>query len=462
MLKFNQFRIESRLSLLAGMFLFGWSTFATAVLEIQITEGMEGEIPVAIVPFGSTGEPGSTSSISPRAISDVISSDLARTGRFSQIPEHDFLEQPHHGGEVNFENWRALGIENLVIGQVKSAGKGNYVVQFQLFDIYKKSVGGPIDLDYKIKQIAGYNLPVKADELRQIAHYISDIIYEKLTGQRGAFGTQIAYITSSKLSTSKQGSQTKHALQVADSDGHNPFTILTSKDPIMSPSWSPDAKRLAYVSFEGGKSAIYVQEIESGIRKLISSKKGVNGAPAWSPDGKRLAIARSHRGNTEIHIIDLASRKDRRITHNAAIDTEPAWSPDGRSIVFTSDRSGRPQLYRINLNGGIARRLTFEGNYNSRPGFSPDGKSLVMVHGTGAGFKIAILELETNFLHELTPVGLDESPSFSPNGDMILYATEYRKRGVLAAVSIDGRAHHRLLLQDGDVREPAWAPFSSK
>ena len=441
---------------LVALIFWCWSGMASAILEIQITEGMEGEIPVAIVPFGITDgghiEPGM-----PRKISDIISSDLARTGRFSQIPEQDFLERPYHGGEVNFENWRALGVESLIVGRVRSSGKGSYVVQFQLFDIYKKSGGGPIGLDYKIKQIAGYNLPIKANEIRQVAHYISDIIYEKLTGQRGVFSTQIAYVTSSG-----RGVGAKHSLQVADSDGHNPFTILQSDNPIMSPAWSSDAKSLAYVSFEGGKSAIYVQEIETGVRKLISSKKGVNGAPAWSPDGRRLAIARSHRGNTEIHIIDIASRKDRRITRNAAIDTEPVWAPDGRSLVFTSDRSGRPQLYRINVSGGRATRLTFEGNYNSRASFSPDGKSLAMVHGTDSGFKIAILELETNFLQELTSAGLDESPSFAPNGGMILYATEYSKKGVLAAVSFDGRAHHRLLLQEGNVREPAWAPFSDK
>lgn len=442
---------------IVGLIVWCWSGLASAVLEIQITEGVEGEIPVAIVPFGVVDAQGDIEPGIPRKISDIISSDLARTGRFSQIPEQDFLERPYHGGEVNFENWRALGVENLVVGRVRSSGKGNYVIQFQLFDIYKKTGGEPIGLDYKIKQIAGYNLPVKADEIRQVAHYISDIIYEKLTGQRGAFSTQIAYVTSSGV-----GVKAKHALQVADSDGHNPFTILQSDNPIMSPAWSPDAKSLAYVSFEGGKSAIYIQEIETGIRKLISSKKGVNGAPAWSPDGKQLAIARSHQGNTEIHVIDLVSRKDRRITHNAAIDTEPSWTPDGHSLVFTSDRSGRPQLYRMKVSGGRATRLTFEGNYNSKASFSPDGKSLAMVHGTDSGFKIAVLELETNFLQELTSAGLDESPSFAPNGGIILYATEYRNKGVLAAVSSDGRAHHRLLLQEGDVREPVWAPFSDK
>lgn len=459
MLKFNKVKKQNKLMpayLLSGIIFWCWSGMASAILEIQITEGVEGEIPVAIVPFGVAGSKGDVAQQIPNLISDIIASNLARTGRFSQIPEQDFLERPHHGGEVNFENWRALGIENLVVGRVRSSGKGNYVVQFQLFDIYKKSTGVTNDLDYTIKQIAGYNLPIKSDEFRQIAHYISDIIYEKLTGQRGAFGTRIAYVTSLG-----KGAQAEYALQVADSDGHNPFTILQSEDPIMSPAWSPDARRLAYVSFEGGRSAIYVQEVETGIRQLISSKKGVNGAPAWSPNGRRLAIARSHRGNTEIHVIELHSRKDRRITHNAAIDTEPTWSPDGRSLVFTSDRSGRPQLYRMNVNGGRAQRLTFEGNYNSRPVFSPDGKSLAMVHGTESGFKIAVLELETNFLRELTAAGLDESPSFAPNGGMILYATEYKHRGVLAAVSIDGKSRHRLLLQEGDVREPAWAPFES-
>jgi TolB protein len=429
---------------------------ANAVLEIEITEGIEGGIPIAVVPFGWDGPPGSKP---PQDIASIISADLGRTGRFDLKPQQDFLERPHHGGEVNFENWRILGVETLVVGRVRPVGKGNYVVQFQLFDIYKKAsnVPGPISEEYKIKQLAGYNLPSTPKELRRTAHYISDIIYEKLTGEKGVFTTQVAYITASG-----KGRETSYSLQVADADGFNPFTVLRSNEPIMSPAWSPDGRFLAYVSFESKKPAIYIQEMESGTRQRVSYQKGINGAPSWSPDGRQLALTLSRDGNPEIYIMNIASRSLRRLTRNTAIDTEPVWSPDGRSIVFMSDRSGKPQIYKVSTTGtGRPKRITFEGMYNSRAAFSPDGKSLVLVHGDGRRYSIAVLDLDSGVLRELTDGKLDESPSFAPNGSMVLYATEYRGRGILSAVSIDGRVRQRLVLQESDVREPAWAPFTN-
>ncbi len=428
-----------------------WS--AQAVLNIQITEGVEGETPIAIVPFAweGKGKP-------PEDIAAIISNDLARSGRFRLIAEKNFLEHPHHGGEVNFDNWRSLGVEDLVVGRIRPSANGRYLVQFQLFDIYRKSENvavGPGSDDARIKQLAGYNLPATKNDLRRTAHYISDIIFEKLTGIRGAFATKIAYVTASGSKADKH-----YSLQIADSDGHNPFTVLKSPEPIMSPSWSPDGNKLAYVSFEGRKSSIYVQELSTGQRRRVSSHKGINGAPAWSPDSRRLAVTLSENGNPDIYVLDVANGRKTRLTSTTSIETEAVWSPDGNSVVFTSDRSGRPQLYSVPGSGGRARRLTFEGSYNSRARFSPDGETLAMVHSSGSGFQIATMNVKTGELNVLSNGRLDESPSFAPNGSMILYATGYKGKGVLYAISVDGKARQRLLLQDGDVREPAWGPFT--
>jgi TolB protein len=432
------------------LFLFMFSGSSWAILDIEITEGVEGGHPIAIVPFGFSGE-----GVAPgQDIAAIVSADLKRTGRFALLPESKFLERPQHGGEVNFENWRTLGVESLVVGRIKSLGNGNFSVQFQLFDIYKKAAG-PVTNEYKIKQLAGYNLTSNAAELRRTAHFISDVIYEKITGQKGAFSTRIAYVTMDVLSGKRS-----YSLQVADADGYNPFSVLKSPHPIMSPSWSPDGRRLAYVSFENRKSEIYVQEMSTGARTLVSGQKGVNGAPAWSPDGSKLALTLSRDGNVEIYILDLQTRALRRLTRSTAIDTEPVWSKDGSIIYFVSDRSGNPQIYQVPVTGGQASRLTFEGSYNARPQLSPDGKHLAIVHRSQGGYHIALFNLADRTLIELTRGRLDESPSFAPNGSMILYATEYQHRGVLSAVSIDGKVRQRLILQKSDVREPAWAPFT--
>jgi len=426
---------------------------AWAILDIEITEGVEGAQPVAIVPFDWVG----TGAAPQVDISAIVTADLRRTGKFRFIPEKDFLERPHHGGEVNFENWRALGVESLVVGRIRAASPGNVIVQFQLFDIYKRSGAaqtGPGEPEYKIKQLAGYNLPAQVKDLRRTAHYISDIVYEALTGERGAFTTRIAYVTATG-----EGKKTEYTLQVADMDGYNPYTVLRSSQPIMSPAWSPDARQLAYVSFENKKSQIYIQELSTGKRNLVSSQKGINGAPAWSPDGNKLAMALSRDGNVEIYIMELAGRRLRRLTNNTAIDTEPSWAPDGKSLVFVSDRSGKPQVYRIPVEGGRATRVTFQGIYNARPSFSPDGKSLVMMYGDDDGFHIARQDLDTGVIHMLSKGSEDESPSFAPNGSMVLYAASDGTRGILSAVSVDGKAQQRLKLQQGDVREPAWAPY---
>lgn len=415
-------------------------TAPAAPLNIIIDRGVENAIPIAIIPFGWVGTTGSQ----PIDLDVTIGNNLARSGRFTPMPVRDMPQQATTFQALNFKDWRLLGIESVVIGRLGPKDDGSYEVEFRLIDVYKG------------KQISGFRIPTTHAQLRRTAHRISDIIFEKLTGIPGAFDTRIAYITVKDLVPGKK----QHSLQIADADGHRPQVLLESSEPLMSPSWSPDGKKLAYVSFEGGNSSIYIQDIITGRREQIASHPGINSAPAWSPDGARLALTLSKDGNPEIYILNLASRALQRITQNRAIDTEPSWSPDGSTLVFTSDRGGTPQIYAVSSRGGKARRLTFSGNYFARPSYAPGGKSIIMVHGQDRRYRIAMLDLENNYLDILTETRLDESPSFSPNGSMIMYTTTRGKGTELAAVSADGRVHQRLALPDDEVREPDWGPFA--
>jgi len=416
-----------------------WGAAAHAALTIEITQGVERGMPIAVVPFAWEG-----SAAPPQEVGSVIEADLARSGRFDAIAESDFLSRPHEDSEVVFKDWRLIKAEALVIGKVRDLGGDRYAVQFQLFDVFRGA------------QLAGYRYTVEGRQLRRLAHQISDIVYEKLTGEPGAFDTRIAYVTV------ERGTRVRYLLQVADSDGYNPVTILESREPIMSPAWSPDGMHLAYVSFENGRSMVYTQNLADGSRKRIADHDGLNSAPAWSPDGSELALVLSKDGNPEIYRYRLSDGRLMRLTTHLAIDTEPAWSPDGRYIVFTSDRSGSPQIYRMDRDGGGIKRLTFERRYNARASYSSDGRTLALVTGDGNGFRIGVLRLDDLALRVLTDSRLDESPSFAPNGRMILYASERQGRGVLAAVSADGRVQQMLRFQQGDVREPAWSPFNRK
>ncbi len=409
-----------------------------AALTIEITQGVQGALPIAVVPFkweGSTAEP-------PVQIGGVIAADLHRSGRFSPLPLDDMLSRPSEASRINFGDWRILGMEHLVVGTLRQLGSG-YEVRFKLYDVFRAT------------QLTGYSIRTSEKRLRLTAHQISDIIYETILGEPGAFATRIAYVTEIRDADGTRN----YSLQVADSDGFNAKPILNSKKPLMSPAWSPDGTRLAYVSFETGRPAIYLQEVVSGKRVLISHYPGLNSAPAWSPDGKRLAMVLSKGGNPDVYILDLDSRGLKRVTRSFAIDTEPVWSPDGSALVFTSDRGGRPQLYRVNLRDGKVQRLTFEGRYNARASWSPDGKYIAMVNGDRGKYRIAVLDLASGAMRVLTDTDLDESPSFAPNGSMIIYATEIGQKGVLSAVSVDGRVHQRLMLQEGAAREPAWSPY---
>ena len=416
---------------------------AYAVLTIDITQGMDDASPIAVVPFAWQGQ-----GLPPENIATIIASDLRRSGRFVPMASQDMPSRPREGSEINYQDWRTLKMDNIVVGKVIQEPEGKFRIQFQLFDVYKAS------------QLTGYSISTNLRDFRQTAHQISDIVYEALTGVRGAFDTHIAYIT-----VEEQNKKRIYQLAIADSDGHDEQVILRSAAPILSPSWSPDGRRLAYVSYSRGRPEIYVQYIQNRRTQRVASHPGSNSAPAWSPDGRYLAMTLSKDGNAEIYLMDVARNSYTRITQNYAIDTEPSWLPDGKGLVFTSDRGGNPQLYEVAIDNGrkvgYPRRLTFEGKYNARATVSPNGKYLAFVTLVEGQFRIATLERETGNLNILTNSRLDESPSFAPNGSMIIYATESNQRGVLSAISVEGRAHQRLSVQQGDVREPAWSPFKT-
>ena len=411
---------------------------ANAELVIDI-QGVAKPTPVAIVPFGWDGN----SPAMPLDIAEVIKGDLRRSGRFAPIPENDMLQKPTDGADVDFGDWSILGVEAVVVGKVTQVGVNAYSLRFQLFDTFRQ------------RQLVGYQIPASRGTMRGAAHRAADMIYEKLTGIKGVFGTKVAYVTAEQ-----QGRGRLYSLIVSDQDGENEFKIMESMDPIMSPAWSPDSRQLAYVSFEGSKSSIFIQNLRSGNRFQVSSKPGINGAPAFSPDGRKLVITLGGvDGNPDIYVLDINSRRTKRLTTHRAIDTEGTWSPDGRYIYFTSDRSGGPQIYRISANGGTPERVTFEGSYNARPRLSPDGTRLAMVHNDRGNFRIAVMNVERKDLLVVSRGQQDESPSFAPNSDSLIYATRQRGDGVLETVSADGLIRQKMASGKGDVREPVWSPF---
>ncbi|HEY5702353.1 MAG TPA: Tol-Pal system beta propeller repeat protein TolB [Gammaproteobacteria bacterium] len=421
--------------ILAGLGL----SFNVHAIEIVIDKGVEDPIPVAIVPFGWS----QSANLPPTDITEVIESDLTRSGRFKTMDQKDLPQQPHDFKSVNFKDWRLLGMENLVVGNINLTPDGNYEVVFRLIDVYKG------------KQIAGFRIPSTEKQLRRTAHEISDIIYEKLIGIRGAFATRVVYVTVNK----KQDGSKRFTLEVSDADGYNPQVLLESSEPLLSPAWSPDGSKVAYVSFEGKNSAIYIQDVTTGKRERVASNPGINSAPAWSPDGKRLALTLSKDGNPEIYIMNISNKSLTRITNNFAIDTEPSWSSDGKFLAFTSDRGGSPQIYEVKIGENKARRLSFNGAYNAGATYSPDDESLAVVHGNKGIYKIGLLDRSSGQVNALTDSRMDESPSFAPNGHMIIYTTTGASGTGLAAISVDGTVHQRLALQKGEVREPVWGPF---
>jgi len=412
-------------------------------LEIDPIRGSASALPIAVVPFDYLGVQAGPDT----DVARVVRADLDRSGSFRSLADRDLVEHPVRQSDVNFGTWRLLRQDYLLIGRVLDDPAGGFRTEFELFDVAKQ------------ERMLGLALSGRPGNMRDVAHQIADQVYEKILGVRGAFWTRIAYVTAVG-----RGQEMVYSLMIADADGYNPQTVVRSREPLLSPEWSHDGRRLAYVSFERGASSIYIQEIASGARTVIASFKGINGAPAFSPDDSKLALALSRTGNPEIYIMDLATGALTQLTHHWSIDTEPAFTPDGNSIVFTSDRGGKPQLYQIPVTGGEAQRVTFRGQYNASASLAPDNR-IAMAQGEGNVYRIAILDRRYGNEGEMrliSPGNLDESPSFAPNGSMILYAARENQRGVLYAVSADARVRQRLVLADGDVREPAWSPFRQR
>ena len=417
-----------------------WCSWINATLDtIIIDQGQDDPVKVAVVPFKMSGDLEEAVNLS-----DIIAFDLIRSGQFDPLPSENMLSLPSNAQEVFFRDWRILKTDYLVIGGATEVGDSKISVFFELYDVVNE------------RKMEGRSFLIDPIHWRDVAHRISDLVYEKVTGIRGAFSTQIMYVLAKNSGTSNAS----YSLQIADSDGERSRTLIESPEPILSASWAPDGNKVAYVTFETGRPSIVVEAIDGSYRKRITDFKGINGSPVFSPDGRSLALVLSRDGDPEIFIMDLETEALRRITRHHAIDTEPSWAPDGKSIIFTSDRGGRPQIYRVELSTNFIERLTFVGDYNARARLLPDGKHLVFVHRKEGVFHIAWQDLERDVIQVLTQTALDESPSLAPNGTMLIYATQNQGRGILAVVSIDGRVKYRLPSSLGDVREPAWSPFN--
>lgn len=429
------YRIVSVMHLIC-FWLVSTLAWAEQELVIEITSSQVAATKIAIAPFYWQGK-----GVLPEDVASIVSSDLDRSGRFKSMARDQMLSRPYKREDVFYEEWRSIGQEYLVIGDIITEQTGNYKLTYYLLDVFNGEV---IDA-----------LEVRTPDLRDLAHYVADKIYEKLTGVPGAFSTQILYVTVERFA----GGVSTYRLQKADADGYRARTILESAEPVLSPTWSPDAKRVAYVSFKGGRPAIYSQELATGRQTKLASFKGINGAPDWSPDGRFMVMALSKDGNPEIYQLELATKRWTRLTNHYAIDTEPRWAPDGKSIIFTSNRGGSVQIYEMRLADRRIKRLTYEGGYNARGDISNDGRHLIMVHRKRGNFHIAVQDIATGVVNVLTETLLDESPSIAPNGSMLIYATLDGGQGILSAVSIDGQVKFRIPSRRGEVREPVWSPM---
>jgi TolB protein len=424
------------------------SNSSFALLSMELTRGVAGAVPIAIVPFSADGS-------APEDISGIVNNDLQNSGRFKVYGRDAISSFPSDVGNVEYGYFRNLGADSLVLGRVQSLGGDRYQVTYQLIDVIRgkdQAKGSTQALVLNEKFV------VSGSQLRPLAHHISDMIYQQILGVRGVFSTRLAYI----LVQRSPGQPTRYVLEVADQDGYNPRPLLTSADPIMSPAWSPNGKEVAYVSFENQRASIYIEDIATGSRRLVSQFRGINGAPAWSPDGRRLALVLSKDGSPNIYVMDLASHQLTQMTTDWSINTEPTWSPNGHTIVFTSTRGGAPQLYQLNTSTHAITRVSYDGDYNARASFTADGAHLAILHRESGIYNIGLMDLNSGNFHLLTNSGTDnESPSVAPNGSMVLYGTLYGGRSVLGMVSSDGKVLVRLPARNGDVQDAAWSPFLS-
>ena len=411
---------------------------AESLDSIIIDAGYDKQTKIAVAPFRAGPEFADLD-----RLEDIVAFDLSRSGQFAPEDRSNMLSFPTERKEVFFRDWRILGVEYLLLGRLNREFDGPVSVAYELYDVTNE------------RAMLEGRLTAPVAKWRDLGHRIADEVFEEITGVPGAFSTRIVYVLAENAGTS----YARYRLELADSDGARARTLFASEQPIMSPSWSPSARRVGYVSFETGRPIIVLQDVVSGERELLPNFPGINGSPVFSPDGERLAVVLSRDGNPEIYVMNLQDYRLRQITRHLAIDTEPSWTPDGRSLIFTSDRGGRPQIYQVELATNFVERLTFEGRYNARARLLPDGVHLVFVHRRGGVDHIAWQDLERGDLRILTETSLDESPSLAPNGAMLIYATQDQGRGILAAVSIDGRVKYRLPSSRGDVREPSWSPF---
>ncbi len=408
-----------------------------AQLTIQITQGRDKPISIAVVPLGWDGP------MLSEDIASIVGSDLKRSGQFAPLPAGNMLSMPHDPSEVVYRDWRALNVDWVVIGKIVPLQNG-YTVQYELFDAINQREA------LRGTEI-GYN-----DSLRDVAHHIADKVYEKITGIRGIFSLKLLYVSALR---DAQGQNT-YRLMLSDADGAREQILRTQREPLMTPSWAPDGETIAYTSFETHRPAIYMENLRTRARQQLTNFPGINSSPTFSPDGTKLAMVLSKDGSPDIYVMDLSTRRLSRITTSTyAINTEPSWTADGRSILFTSDRGGRPQIYKVSATGGNVERLTFDGNYNARPRAMPDGSGFVYVHRENGDFHIVLQDTKRNITRPLTQASLDESPSIAPNSAMLIYATLYGGRGILAAVSVDAGTRYLMPSRFGDVREPAWSPF---
>ncbi len=418
-----------RLAMLGLLLLAG---VAKAADPLVISSGADRATPIAVVPFGGQGGADDMAAI--------ISNDLRNSGYFEPMPAQNMISQPNQAGQVVYRDWQALGVQYVVVGNVLGGGNG-LQVQYAVVNVTSQ------------QQILAGTVSGSTAQIRDMAHHIADQAFEKLTGTKGAFSTKLLYITAE--------GNARYSLQRSDYDGARATTLLQSREPLLSPSFAPDGRRIAYVSFEQQRPRIFIQDISTGRREQVTAFEGLNGAPAWSPDGSRLAFVLSRDGNPEIYVMDVGSRQIRRVTNHLAIDTEPFWGKDGQTIYFTSDRGGKPQIYKTSVGGGGAERVTYVGNYNANPKLSADEKMLVMVHRQEGYtvFQVAAQDLQRGNVRVLSQTSLDESPTVAPNGTMLIYATRQQGRGVLMLVSTNGRVRVPLPVAQGEVREPSWSPY---